>query len=111
MVRTCVNEGTAILRTSWVHKTETVEEEVPQFMQIPDPMYMEELQQHMQMLEQKPDYLEDLPEEVRMSIELSQQAGEPIRVFKQGTRIERNEKVIRNHPTVEVCDFRNRCRI
>lgn len=105
LVRTCVNEGTAILRTSWVHKTEMVESEVPNFMQVPDPSYMEELQQHLQMLQAKPDYLEDLPEEVRMSIELSQQAGQPIRVFKEGTRIVREEKVIRNHPTVDVCDF------
>ena len=105
MVRTCVNEGTAILRTSWVHKSETVEEEVPQFMQVIDPAYMEELQQHMQMLQAQPDYLEDVPEEVRLSIELTQQTGQPIRVFKQGTRMERKEKVIRNHPTVEVCDF------
>ena len=105
MVRTCVNEGTAILRTSWVHKSETVEEEVPQFMQVIDPAYMEELQQHIQMLQAQPDYLEDVPEEVRLSIELTQQTGQPIRVFKQGTRMERKEKVIRNHPTVEVCDF------
>lgn len=105
MVRTCVNEGTAILRTSWVHKTEMVEQEVPNFMQVEDPSYMEELQQHLQMLQAKPDYLEDLPEEVRLSIELSQQAGTPIRVFKEGTRMEHSEKVIRNHPTVEVCDF------
>ena len=105
MVRTCVNEGTAILRTSWVHKSETVEEEVPQFMQVIDPAYMEELQQHIQMLQAQPDYLEDVPEEVRLSVELTQQSGQPIRVFKQGTRMERKEKVIRNHPTVEVCDF------
>lgn len=105
MVRACVNEGTAILRTSWVHKTETVTSEVPNFMQIEDPSYMEELQQHMQMMQAKPDYLEDVPEEVRLSVELSQQAGVPIRVYKEGTRTERKEKVIRNHPTVDVCDF------
>lgn len=105
MVRTCVNEGTAILRTSWVNKTEVVGSEVPNFMQIPDPTYLPELEQHMQMMQQQPDYLEDLPEEVRLSIELSQQAGQPIRVYKEGTRIERTEKTIRNHPTVEVCDF------
>ena len=105
MVRACVNEGTAILRTSWVHKTESVTSEVPNFMQIEDPSYMEELQQHLQMLQAKPDYLEDLPEETRLSIELSQEAGIPIRVFKEGTRTETEDKVIRNHPTVEVCDF------
>lgn len=104
-VRTCVNEGTAILRTSWVTKSEFVDEEVPNYMQIPDPSYMPELQQHLQMLQQEPDYLEDVPEEVRLSIELSQQAQQPIRVYKDGTRTERREKIIRNHPTVSVCDF------
>ena len=105
MVRTCVNEGTAILRTSWEHKTEWVTQEVPNFMQIEDPTFMEELQQHLQMLQAKPDYLEDVPEATRLSVELSQQAGVPIRVYQEGTRMERTEKVTRNHPTVDVCDF------
>lgn len=105
MVRACVNEGTAILRTSWVFQEEEVEEEVPNFMMIPDPSYAEELQQHMQMLQQKPDYLEDVPEEVRKSVELSQQHGQPIRVYQEGTTKQRTKKVIRNHPMVDVCDF------
>ena len=105
MVRNCVNEGTAILRTSWVHKTEMVESEEPNFMQVEDPSFMPELQQHLQMLQAQQDYLEDLPEEVRLSIELSQQAGVPIRVYQDGTRTVREEKTIRNHPTVEVLDF------
>lgn len=105
MVRTCVNEGTAILRTSWINKIESVTAEVPNFMQVEDPAFMEELQQHIQMLQAKPDYLEDLPEELRLSIELSQESGVPIRVFKEGTRMETTDKVIRNHPTVDVCDF------
>ena len=105
MVRTCVNEGTAILRTSWVHKTESVTQEVPNFMQIEDPSFGPQLEQIMQMMQAQPDFLEDQPEEIKLSVELSQQAGVPIRVFKQGTKMETEEKVIRNHPTVEVCDF------
>lgn len=105
MVRACVNEGTAILRTSWVHKTEFVEEEVPNFMMVVDPSYGPELQQIMQMMQMKPDFLEDQPEEVKLSVEQSQAQGVPVRVYKEGTRIERTEKVIRNHPMVEVVDF------
>lgn len=105
MIRACVNEGTAILRTSWVHKTEWVEEEVPNYMMVPDPSIQPQLEQIAQMLQSQPDYLEDQPEEVKMSYEQSQQAGQPIRVFKQGTKKQRVEKVIRNHPNVEVCDF------
>lgn len=105
LVRTCVNEGTAILRTSWVFQEEEVKEQVPNFMMVTDPMFMEELQQHLQMLQQKPDYLEDLPEEVRMSIELSQQHQQPIRVTVDGLKEQITKKVIRNHPTVDVCDF------
>lgn len=105
MVRACVNEGTAILRTSWTRKTEKVTSEVPQFMMVVDPSYMPELQQHMQMMQQQPDYLEDQPEEVKLSIEQSQATGQPMRVYKQGTRMETEDKVILNHPTVEVCDF------
>lgn len=105
MVRACVNEGTAILRTSWTRKTEKVTSEVPQFMMVVDPSYMPELQQHVQMMQQQPDYLEDQPEEVKLSIEQSQATGQPMRVYKEGTRMETEDKVILNHPTVEVCDF------
>jgi hypothetical protein len=105
MIRACVNEGTAILRTGWNHKVESVTEEVPNYMMIPDPSYGPELQQIMQLIQQKPDYLEDQPDEVRMSVEQSQQAGMPIRVYQDGTRTETKQKVIANHPTVEVVDF------
>lgn len=105
LVRTCVNEGTAIIRTSWVNKTETVEEEVPVYMMQPDPTYAQELQQHMQMAQQQPDYLDTVAPEIKMSIEQSQQTGQPIRVFQQGTKIERKEKTIKNHPMVEICDY------
>ena len=105
LVRTCVNEGTAIIRTSWVNKTETVEEEVPVYMMQPDPTYAQELQQHMQMAQQQPDYLDTIAPEIKMSIEQSQQTGQPIRVFQQGTKIERKEKTIKNHPMVEICDY------
>lgn len=105
MIRTCVNEGTAILRTGWNHKVEKVTEEVPNFMMYEDPSFMPELQQHLQMLQQQPDYLEDQPEEIKLAVEQSQAQGVPIRVFKQGTRMETTEKVIANHPTVEVVDF------
>lgn len=105
MVRACVNEGTAILRTSWVHKTEQVTEEVPRYMMVPDPTYAAELQQHMQMAQAQPDYMETLDEATKMSLEYSQQQGMPIRVYQDGTEEQTTQKVIRNHPTVEVCDF------
>ena len=105
MIRACVNEGTAILRTGWNHKVEEVTEEVPNFMMVEDPTYAEQLQQIMQMIQQKPDFLEDQPEEVKLSVEYSQQAGVPIRVYKDGTRTETKQKVIANHPTVDVVDF------
>ena len=105
MIRACVNEGTAILRTGWNHKVEEVTEEVPNFMMVEDPTFAEQLQQIMQMMQQKPDFLEDQPEEVKLSVQYSQQAGVPIRVYKDGTRIETKQKVIANHPTVDVVDF------
>lgn len=52
------------------HKVEEVTEEVPNFMMIEDPTFAEQLQQIMQMMQQKPDFLEDQPEEVKLSVEL-----------------------------------------
>lgn len=105
MVRALVDEGTAILRTGWNIVEEKVTEEVPNYMMIEDPSIEEQLMQVQQQLQEQPDLLETLPEDMRMSYEQSLEQGKPIRVYQDGTKIEESTKVIRNHPTVEVCHF------
>ena len=105
LVRALVDEGTAILRTGWNTVEEEVTEEVPKFMQIVDPSYLEELQGLMQELQEKPELEAELTEAEKMSIQLSQEAQQPIRVYQDGTETQTTMKVIRNHPTVDVCHF------
>ena len=47
-------------------------------MQVVDPTYMEELQGLMQELQQKPELEAELTEAERMSIQLSQEAQQPL---------------------------------
>lgn len=105
LVRALVNEGTAIVRTSWVTAEEKVKEEVPVWMMVSDPSIGPRIEQILQQLQEQPELLDTLPEDIKMSIEESQKAGEYIRVYQDGTQEVESVKVIKNHPSVEVCHF------
>lgn len=106
-VRTAVDEGTVILRTGWCFEEGKVEQEVPIYEAVVDPTAEQEFAPYAQMMQQDPDQFAQLPEEVRMSVQLSMQNQQPIRVTVTGTKKETVTKTIKNHPTVEVCDSRN----
>ena len=105
LVRALVDEGTAILRTGWTTQEEEVEIEQPVYMMIADPSYEQELAAISQQLQQNPDLIEQLPEEVKLSLQYSQEQGQVIRVYQEGTEMVKEKRVIKNHPTVEVCHF------
>jgi len=105
MVRALVDEGTAILRTGWTVVEEKVKEQVPKYLAVVDPSIEPKLQEIMAQLQQDPDLFETLPEDLKLSIQYSQEQGQPIRVYQDGTEEQESVKVIRNHPTVEVCHF------
>lgn len=105
MVRALVDEGTAILRTGWKVQEEEVTEQVPNWMMIEDPSIGPRLEQIMAQIQQDPNLMNDLPEDLKMSLQYSQEEGKPIRVYQEGTKTQTSTKVINNHPTVEVCHF------
>lgn len=81
-VRTAVDEGTAIVRVGWEYEDEEVEVEVP-------------------IIEQRP-VLD--PQQAMM---MQQQGLPPVMEVEVGRTTEIQTKVIKNHPTLEVCDYNN----
>lgn len=109
MVRTAVDEGTVIVKTGWIYRTETVTEQQPIYHVIPDAS--QQAQQEMLRIDglykDSPSEYNDLPEEWKRAYEVSVQTGVvSTPVIKDWEDVE-IEKTVKNCPTVEVCDYRN----
>lgn len=108
-VRTDVDEGTVIWRVGWVEEEGEVEEEVPTFEYEPseDPNIISMHEGlHQEMLSDI-SVLDSLPEEVRKAHEITMETGVPHAPIQTGTELITKTVVIKNQPTVEVCDYNN----
>ena len=107
-VRTAVDQGTVILRVGWEFEDEMIPEPQPTFTFIPDPTFVETLQEVMQLKQDNPNAYEfDVPAELKAAVEASQQSGQPLRPEITGEEMIERQRIIKNQPTVEVCDYRN----
>jgi len=109
-VRTAVDEGTIVVRTGWDYEQEIVEKEVPVYSQRvnTDPAFAQQLAQAGQMAQENPQEFEkQAPEDLKMSLQASMEAQQPIQVFQSGTEMVEETVVLRNQPTAEVCDYRD----
>lgn len=109
MVRTAVDEGTAIVKIGWKYRTEMVKEHQPVYHIIPDPS--PEAQQEMVRIDglynDSPSQFNELPEEWQTAYKVSVETGTiSTPVVKDWVEVE-VEKTRENRPTVEVCDYRN----
>lgn len=110
-VRTFVDEGTLILKPGW-HR-ETVKEEV----QVPIYEYRQvyantpEEQALIQALELRKsnprEFNETLDPAIVASIEFSEENGVTAWAVKIGEETQQQDKIVKNHPTMEVVDYRN----
>jgi len=107
-VRTAVDEGTAIVRVGWDFEDEVVEVEVPDFELQPtqDPQIIQVLQQLISQVEADPESIKGLPPEQQQRIQLAQQGQATIAV-ETGSHMEEQTNIIRNYPTLEVCNYKN----
>ena len=107
-VRTAVDEGTVIVRVGWKYEDTEEEVEKPVYEYVPDPQLQPILEQVLAIRETNPNaYFRDVPEELKESLRVSEEAGQPIRAVVTGTKTVTETKIIANHPTVEVCHYRN----
>lgn len=108
-VRTAVDEGTVICRVGWDYEEEEVEVEQPiiEFVPSQDPAYVQQLQAMAQALQQDPNAAQQIPPEMQQAIQMSMQAGMPLQPVQTGTEMVTELKIIRNQPTVDICDYNN----
>ena len=104
-VRAGVDEGTVICRVGWDYEEEVVLVEKPVFSFVP--AKTEEEVAMLQTLASGEVDPAEVDENWFEALELSQQAGQPIVPRMDGTEEVEEINVIKNQPTVEVCDFKN----
>ena len=108
-IRSAVDEGTVITRVGWQYEEKEVDVEVPVFelQPVQDPALIQQHQQIHQMMQQDPEAVAQqvLPEmQQAHQIFMQTQGMQQVQV---GTRTEKQTKVVKNHPTVDVVDIRN----
>ena len=107
-VRTAVDEGTVIVKVGWKAEMGTVSEDVPvwEYKPVQDPQRAqaiaeEEMGLH-ELMEYEPLEYEKLPPQAKKAHELFMQTGIPHVPVKVGMKRVTKEKLIKNHPTLEV---------
>lgn len=107
-VRTAVDEGTLVLHVGWCFEEEEYEAEEPEVQFVVNPSVAEMHEYLAKLREESPSQWQtDVPQEIKDAHELTLEKGVPIEARIVGKKIVKKTRVIKNHPTVEVCDFRN----
>lgn len=108
-VRAAVDEGTVIVRVGWDYEDVIEVVDVTDFQYVPvqDQAVFDQLQQAIQVVQNDPSQRDSMPEELLASIDASLQSNQPIQAISIGSHQEEQVKVIKNQPTVDVCDYRN----
>lgn len=108
-VRAAVNEGTVIARVGWVSQTETVKETVPVYAYYPaeNEDQVQAIQEALQLKLNNPNEYHNLPDDIIASVDYSYENNGAYVAVQTGTEEIEYEKVIKNHPTVEVVNPQN----
>jgi len=107
-VRAAVDEGTVILRTGWAFEEEEYTAIVPDVEYVFNDQAAPMMQHLDQMAQEAPDqYEQEVEPELKQAHQLYQQHGRPVEALVKGHKPVKKTRVIKNHPTVEVCDYRN----
>lgn len=106
-VRTAVDEGTVIAKVGWnyIEASEPKQEQVYTYSNVTDPEYAQLISQAIEVYQNNPAELTNLPRTLAASVEGSIERGELVLAQPNGTIEVPN--VLANHPIVEVCDYRN----
>lgn len=107
-VRTAVDEGTVILRVGWVFEEEEYLEEIPVYEFQPSMSVIEDYARLDQMAQQNPEmYQSQVPPHVQQAHQMSVQSGIPLAPVQTGTRTEKRTRTLKNHPTVDICNYKS----
>ena len=108
-VRTAVDEGTVTVRLGWDFEEAEREVEEPIFeMKVTEDQSVAEIHKNIQAkLSADPGSKNTIPKEMLKAHKLTVETGQLYIPVKNGTRTVTKVITIKNHPTVEICDYRN----
>ena len=109
-VRSTVDEGTSILRVGWCRNTVPMRQKVPVYShyELDSEEQVTEFQEALTLREEDPHTYENMvPPNVKAAIEYFDESGRGTYAVQTGTETITVEKVVKNHPTVEVTDPQN----
>lgn len=109
LVRTVVDEGTAIIRVGWDYVTKKAfrDKNVYRYTPTTEPAVLEILQQAAELEKSNPNEYNRLPDEYKAALTRYQETGYPNVAEIVGTETEEYDKIVVDRPTIEICDFRN----
>ena len=107
-VRAAVDEGTAIVRVGWEFEEEQYTDDFPMVEYRVNPVVAPLHEQLAQMKKESPaEYELDVPEELKTAHDMTLEQGVPIEAVVLGYRKETRTRIVKNQPTLEVCDINN----
>ena len=109
-IHTAVDEGTVIVRVGWEYEERKYTEEVSEFEYHVsfDPKTIALHEDLHSMMENEPWLLKEQPEELQLAHQYTMDEGEPYKPVATGKmRTLDKVEVLKNQPSVEVCDYRN----
>ena len=107
IARSLVDDGTAILRTSWdfQERVTDVTENTYNFIPVhPNSPQGQQLQQFIQMAQSGED-VSQAPEEMQVSMQASLRAKQLVLAEVSGTKVVKKKDIVKNQPVVEVVDL------
>lgn len=109
MVRVGDNQGTVVAEVGWKRITEMVPTDVPvvQFYAVSAPEQLEQLKADMQLAHANPRAFKELPVERKEAVAYTAETGQPVVGEIVAWKQELTEKIIKNHPTVQIVDLMN----
>lgn len=108
-VRTVVDEGTVMVKVGWRRETvvETVMVPVWSYYAVTDEQTIQLINEGMQLMNENPQGFEDLPEDQKESVRYSMETGVYALAEQTGETEAEEERIVRNHPTLEILDYGN----
>jgi hypothetical protein len=108
-VRTAVDEGTVITRVGWAFQEKMTMVSVDKYQYFPlgDMESIQRMEQIIQLKETNEVQFAKLPSDTQEAANKSIELGQPVRAVHMGVKKIEKFTVVKNCPTVEVCDFKN----
>lgn len=107
MVRAAVDTGVAFLKTGWKRETKKEKRMVPQYELTQNPEFLPIMQELDALKAESPSQYYEVDEGYRIAHETYETDGIPYAPYQTGLIEEEYEKVLANHPTMEVMSHKN----